>query len=190
MGVFPLESRAPGSAPYTANSSACNICPAFAAICNGVFPFSCCPQKQHNDEALVLNKPCNMCVGDFFFVFVFVLNSTSLTGWKKLACAPKDKSLRQVSRFPVRTLEWSCCQEMDNLIWMLSTQTQWCLHLMRLPRTERNNSSSCQKYRKYRFLYRLCIHLHALLSFSIPRTIYLNYLLLIYKQSRVLLYRL
>lgn len=35
-------------------------------------------------------------------------DSTGLTGWKKLACAPKDKSLRQVSRFPVRTLEWSC----------------------------------------------------------------------------------
>lgn len=34
--------------------------------------------------------------------------SLSLTGWKKLACAPRDKSLRQVSKFPVRTLEWSC----------------------------------------------------------------------------------
>lgn len=34
--------------------------------------------------------------------------SNTLTGWKKLACDPNDKSLRQVSRFPVRTLEWSC----------------------------------------------------------------------------------
>ncbi|KAG7281448.1 hypothetical protein CRUP_029897 [Coryphaenoides rupestris] len=32
----------------------------------------------------------------------------NLTGWKKLAWAPRDSSLRHVSRLPVRTLEWSC----------------------------------------------------------------------------------
>lgn len=32
----------------------------------------------------------------------------NLTGWKKLACAPRDSNRKQVSRFPVRTLEWSC----------------------------------------------------------------------------------
>lgn len=37
------------------------------------------------------------------------LQRVDLTGWKKLACAPRESSRKQVSRFPVRTLEWSCC---------------------------------------------------------------------------------
>lgn len=41
MGVRPLTSGAPGSAPYTTSSSACRICPALAATCSGVVPFSC-----------------------------------------------------------------------------------------------------------------------------------------------------
>lgn len=36
-----MTSGAPGSAPYTTSSSACRICPALAATCSGVVPFSC-----------------------------------------------------------------------------------------------------------------------------------------------------
>lgn len=35
----------------------------------------------------------------------------SLTGWKKLACAPNERSLKQVSKLPVLTLEWSCWKQ-------------------------------------------------------------------------------
>lgn len=34
--------------------------------------------------------------------------ASPLTGWKKLAWAPRDSSRRHVSRLPVLTLEWSC----------------------------------------------------------------------------------
>lgn len=40
--------------------------------------------------------------------FWFEIQQVNLTGWKKFACAPRDSNLKQVSRFPVRTLEWSC----------------------------------------------------------------------------------
>ena len=61
MGVRPLASRAPGSAPYTANSSTCAVCPAWAATCIGQLPFSC--------------GQSNICTGhgsiiEFFSLFV------------------------------------------------------------------------------------------------------------------------
>lgn len=49
--------------------------------------------------------------GDRLFSGSSSIYQVPLTGWKKLAWAPKDNSLRHVSRFPVRTLECSCWSE-------------------------------------------------------------------------------
>lgn len=40
VGVCPFESNILGFPPLTINNSICKICPALAATCKGVVPFS------------------------------------------------------------------------------------------------------------------------------------------------------